>query len=252
MLTGNGSPARSRCFALRALRREPARAARIPGRPSSRRRQAQGWRFGQGSGERASIGLLGANSLTAGRSPVKGPGRLRAAWNAGIIVALMAKRSSPKTAASRGLAAEPAQPFPGEVHARDGEGVEGFAGPNATPGARRRGARLRQLQCAGDWLRPVRTGVGGRAVAGADAAMGDPVFPAGRSEAAGSGRPVARLGHRTVRNVRLASAADLDTPAVRTLIRTALERAKVPIDATGRRRMVIKSISAKQRPRRPS
>ena len=56
----------------------------------------------------------------------------------------------------------------------------------------------------------------------------------------------------TVRNVRLGSAADLDTPAVRALIRTALERAKVPIDAAGRRRMVIKSISAKQRPRRPS
>jgi hypothetical protein len=56
----------------------------------------------------------------------------------------------------------------------------------------------------------------------------------------------------TVRNVRLASPADLDTPAVRTLVRTALDRAKVPIDATGRRRMVIKSISAKQRPRRPS
>jgi hypothetical protein len=56
----------------------------------------------------------------------------------------------------------------------------------------------------------------------------------------------------TVRNVRLASPADLDTPAVRALIRTALARAKVPIDATGRRRMIIKSISAKQRPRRPS
>jgi len=56
----------------------------------------------------------------------------------------------------------------------------------------------------------------------------------------------------TVRNVRLASPADLDTPAVRALIRTALARAKVPIEATGRRRMIIKSISAKQRPRRPS
>src|SRR5262245_1786889 len=56
----------------------------------------------------------------------------------------------------------------------------------------------------------------------------------------------------TVRNVRLASPADLETPAVRTLIKTALDRAKVPIDATGKRRMVIKSISAKQRPRRPS
>ena len=56
----------------------------------------------------------------------------------------------------------------------------------------------------------------------------------------------------TVRNVRLASASDVDTPAVRALIGVALERARVPIDTAGRRRMVIKSISAKQRPRRPS
>ena len=56
----------------------------------------------------------------------------------------------------------------------------------------------------------------------------------------------------TVRNVRLASPADLDTPAIRALIETALDRAKVPIDAAGKRRMVIKSISAKQRPRRPA
>ena len=56
----------------------------------------------------------------------------------------------------------------------------------------------------------------------------------------------------TVRNVRLASPADLDTPAIRALVGTALDRAKVPIDAAGKRRMVIKSISAKQRPRRPA
>lgn len=56
----------------------------------------------------------------------------------------------------------------------------------------------------------------------------------------------------TVRNVRLASPADLDTPAICGLIETALDRAKVPIDVSGKRRMVIKSISAKQRPRRPA
>ena len=56
----------------------------------------------------------------------------------------------------------------------------------------------------------------------------------------------------TVRNVRLGSAADLDTPAVRALIATALDRAKVAINPAGRRRMIIKSISPKQRPCRPS
>jgi hypothetical protein len=54
-----------------------------------------------------------------------------------------------------------------------------------------------------------------------------------------------------VRNVRLESAADLDKPAIRTLIRDALSRARVPFDPKARRRMVIKSISAKQRPRQP-
>ena len=55
---------------------------------------------------------------------------------------------------------------------------------------------------------------------------------------------------KVVRNVRLESAKDLDKPAVRALIREALERARVPIDAASRGRLIIKSISAKQRPRR--
>ena len=55
-----------------------------------------------------------------------------------------------------------------------------------------------------------------------------------------------------VRSVRLEQgAATLEEPAVRELIAQAMERAKVPIDAKARRRMVIKSVSAKQRPRRP-
>jgi hypothetical protein len=56
---------------------------------------------------------------------------------------------------------------------------------------------------------------------------------------------------KRVRNVRLDSAKDLDKPAVRSLITEALTRAEVPIHA-GRRRLVIRSISAKQRPRRPA
>ncbi len=55
-----------------------------------------------------------------------------------------------------------------------------------------------------------------------------------------------------VRNIRLESAKDLDKPEVRSLIKTALSRADVPIVRSRRRRLVIKSISAKQRPRRPA
>jgi hypothetical protein len=54
-----------------------------------------------------------------------------------------------------------------------------------------------------------------------------------------------------VRNIKLESPRDLDKPAVRALIKEALARAAIPIDGAGRGRLVIRSISAKQRPRRP-
>jgi hypothetical protein len=54
-----------------------------------------------------------------------------------------------------------------------------------------------------------------------------------------------------VRNIRLETAATLDRADVRALIKTALERAKSPIDPKGVHRLIIKSVSAKQRPRRP-
>jgi hypothetical protein len=44
----------------------------------------------------------------------------------------------------------------------------------------------------------------------------------------------------------------LDDPAVQTLIAEALVGAKVSIPAGQKRQFLIKSISAKQRPRRPS
>jgi hypothetical protein len=47
-------------------------------------------------------------------------------------------------------------------------------------------------------------------------------------------------------------ALTLDEPAVRTLIAEALERAKVSIPEGQKRQFLIKSVSAKQRPRRPS
>jgi len=55
---------------------------------------------------------------------------------------------------------------------------------------------------------------------------------------------------KRVRNIRLESAADLDRRSVRALITEALARARVPIEGK-RGRIVIRSISAKQRPRRP-
>jgi hypothetical protein len=57
---------------------------------------------------------------------------------------------------------------------------------------------------------------------------------------------------KKVRSVRLGSAKDLDQPALRSLIKEALECAAVPIDRKGRSRLVIRSISAKQRSRRPA
>ena len=57
---------------------------------------------------------------------------------------------------------------------------------------------------------------------------------------------------KQVRNIKLPTAATLDEPAVQSLIATAIARAPVPFDPTARRRLVIKSISTKQRPRRPA
>jgi hypothetical protein len=57
---------------------------------------------------------------------------------------------------------------------------------------------------------------------------------------------------KVARHIVLEAAADLDKPAVQQLIARALERARTPLDSTGASRMVIKSVSAKQRPRRPA
>ena len=52
------------------------------------------------------------------------------------------------------------------------------------------------------------------------------------------------------RYVRLVSAATLANPAVEALLRAAIAQAKTPLPATGRGSLVIRSVSAKQRPRR--
>ena len=57
---------------------------------------------------------------------------------------------------------------------------------------------------------------------------------------------------KVVRSIRLETAATLDRADVKELIHAALERAKPPIDSKGVHRLVIKSVSAKQRPRRPA
>lgn len=55
---------------------------------------------------------------------------------------------------------------------------------------------------------------------------------------------------KVVRSVRLEEET-LDDPEILKLIDVALKRAKEPIDPTQPRRLVINSVSAKQRPRKP-
>jgi hypothetical protein len=60
-----------------------------------------------------------------------------------------------------------------------------------------------------------------------------------------------RGGGKQVRNIILKDADDLDKPAVRALMNEALKRSQKRFEKKTRGRMIIKSISAKQRPRRP-
>jgi hypothetical protein len=56
---------------------------------------------------------------------------------------------------------------------------------------------------------------------------------------------------KVVRHIVLASAADLDQPAILDLMARALRRAEAGIDPAAPGQLVIRSICAKQRPRRP-
>ena len=56
---------------------------------------------------------------------------------------------------------------------------------------------------------------------------------------------------KRVRRVLIESSADLDKPAIRNLIKQALEKVPVPLEEKARGRVIIKSVSAAQRPRRP-
>jgi len=53
------------------------------------------------------------------------------------------------------------------------------------------------------------------------------------------------------RHIRLPSPARLDELSVKILMQQATARAAIPFAPHGTRRLIIKSISAKQRPRRP-
>jgi hypothetical protein len=56
-------------------------------------------------------------------------------------------------------------------------------------------------------------------------------------------------GNQT-RFIRIESDVVLARPEVKALIASAIERANPPLPASGRRRLIIKSVSSKQRPRR--
>ncbi len=56
----------------------------------------------------------------------------------------------------------------------------------------------------------------------------------------------------TVRHVRLAGVGDLDVPYIRSMIETAITQAPAPYAAERPGRLVIRSISANQKPRRPA
>jgi hypothetical protein len=55
-----------------------------------------------------------------------------------------------------------------------------------------------------------------------------------------------------VRHIRLENEKTLDRADVKAMMATAIKRAKMPFDVTTKYKLVIKSVSAKQRPRRPS
>ena len=63
-------------------------------------------------------------------------------------------------------------------------------------------------------------------------------------------KKILRGSGNVVRNIRLESAATLEKSEVRALIDAALARAKVPLDPKGSHQLIIRSVSAKQRPRR--
>lgn len=62
-------------------------------------------------------------------------------------------------------------------------------------------------------------------------------------------KKILRGSGKMVRSIRITSAADLDKPEVRELIKAAMKRADTPIDPKAERRAVVRAVAAKQRSR---
>jgi hypothetical protein len=73
-------------------------------------------------------------------------------------------------------------------------------------------------------------------------------------QAAGMPDPHQRLegSAKVVRSIKLETPVALDDPEIVSLMNVAVNRAKVSLDPNQRHQLIIKSVSAKQRPRRPS
>jgi hypothetical protein len=63
---------------------------------------------------------------------------------------------------------------------------------------------------------------------------------------------ILRGSGNVVSNVRLKTAATLDRPEVQALMKAALDRAKTPLEPGSAHKLIIRSVSARQRPRRKS
>lgn len=57
---------------------------------------------------------------------------------------------------------------------------------------------------------------------------------------------------KVAKHIVLTSPEALHNPDVQALMRSAVEQARVPFDASGKHRLIIKSVSKKQRPRQPA
>jgi len=57
---------------------------------------------------------------------------------------------------------------------------------------------------------------------------------------------------KVAKHIVLSNLAMLDDPGVKALMNAAVARARVPFDPKGAHRLIIKAVSAKQRPRRPA
>jgi hypothetical protein len=56
---------------------------------------------------------------------------------------------------------------------------------------------------------------------------------------------------KVAKHIVLESPKSLNSPAIEALMREAVSRARVPFNRDGKHQLIIKSVSAKQRPRRP-